>query len=275
MTNTEVVKIIFDKDVPVCSAFRVSVIIPTHNASQYIAATIESILGQKNSKIEAIFIDAESTDRTIEIIRSYEDSRIRLQVVPSSHLFEMINRGIAMAQGEYITVLFPGDEYLYPDAIALVMWQIAQGDFPDLFYTAATMYDEWNQIHLLFRPLRKELLRQGLQPTSLQALWIKKSVFRKLGFFDTSLLIRGALDFLIRFSKNSELSASSELRVYSNPAPIVRGYPYFLGNFRETFRIISRHYGLHYACLWVITQKDTKRLLWRFFKHIKGAFQSR
>lgn len=275
MTNTEVVKTFLEKDVPVCSTFRVSVIIPTHNASQYIAATIESILGQKNNKIEAIFVDAESTDRTIEIIRSYEDARIRLQVVPSSHLFEMINRGIAMAQGEYITVLFPGDEYLYPDAIALVMWQIAQGDFPDLFYTAATMYDEWSQIHLLFRPLRKELLRQGLQPTSLQALWIKKSVFRKLGFFDTSLLIRGALDFLIRFSNNSELSASSEFRVYSNPAPLVRGYPYFLSNFRETFHIIRRHYGLYYACLWVITQKDTKRLLRRFFKHIRSAFQCR
>src|SRR5258708_6445494 len=124
----------FDRTVPFCSTFCVSVIIPMHNASQHIGATCESILAQKNCRFEALFIDAESTDRTLEILRCYKDDRIRIQSAPSNRLFEMINRGIAMAHGQYVQVLYPGDIYLSPNSLSMVMCQVTNHEFPDLFY---------------------------------------------------------------------------------------------------------------------------------------------
>jgi glycosyltransferase involved in cell wall biosynthesis len=263
-----------DRKVPFCSTCRVSIIVPTKNASQYIGTTIESILQQRNVRFEAIFIDAESKDRTVEIIRSYEDPRVRVQVVPSSKAFEMINRGIVMAQGDYIQVLQPGDAYLYPDALALSVWQIAQNDFPDLFYCACFLRDEMYQPHFLFRPLEKELLRKGQQPTNLQSCWIKRSTFKKVGYFDTTLDVRGALDFFIRLSHHPELSARSEMRVYIDSAVVEDTTADVLKHFKETFFLLKKHFGFFYALAWILEQKDIRRLISKTARHLKQSFQA-
>jgi glycosyltransferase involved in cell wall biosynthesis len=232
-----------DRKVPICSTLRVSIVVPTKEASQHIGTTIESILYQRNARFEVIFIDAESQDSTVEIIRSYNDSRFRIQSVPSKKTYEMINRGVAMAQGDYILVLMPGDVFLYPDALALSIWQISQNDFPDLFYSASFLRDEWYEPHFLFRPLKRELLRAGQQPAHLHSSWIKRSVFKEVGFFNIDLEIRGTLDFFIRFSRNPHLVASSEMRIYVDPEPVSVDLPYLCKNFKETFGLILKNYG--------------------------------
>jgi glycosyltransferase involved in cell wall biosynthesis len=266
---------VFEKNRPVDTPFRISIVVATHNASQHLASTIDSILSQQHGLFEAIFIDAESTDRTLEIIRSYEDSRIRIQSVPTNNLFEMINRGIAMAQGEYVQILLPGDQYLSPSSLQIVAHQIADNDLPDLFYSACTIYDEWQKSHFLFRPLKKELLRQGLQPTMMQAMWVKKSTFKKLGYFDAQYAVRAAFDFFIRFAKHPELSAYSEMRVYIESKPLLMKYSFLLRSFRETFVLIRKYYGFTWSIIWLIRQKDLKRLLVRTFYKIKEAFSER
>jgi glycosyltransferase involved in cell wall biosynthesis len=273
MVNEEEEYCFFESKAPACTTHKVSIIVPTHNASQHIATTIESILNQRDARFEAIFIDAESKDRTVEIIRSYEDPRFRVQSVPSSKLFEMVNRGIAMAQGEYINILLPGDSYLYPDVLSLAMWHIVENDFPELFYSACFVRNEWYEPHFLFRPLSDDYLRQGLQPSNMQSMWIKKSVFKSLGYFDTHLENKGFLDFLIRFSRHPEYLFSSEMRVFIDPLVVTVPYTYIIKNFSETFQLILRHYGVFWAMVWFCAQKEIKRLVMRAIHRLKNAFQ--
>jgi glycosyltransferase involved in cell wall biosynthesis len=261
-----------DRKVPICSTLRVSIVVPTKNASQHIGATIESILTQRNARLEVIFIDAESQDSTVEIIRAYKDNRFRIQSVPSRKIYKMMNRGIAMAQGDYVLILMPGDYFLYPDALALSIWQIAQNDFPDLFYCACFLRDEWYIPHFLFRPLKKELLRKGQQPTHLHATWIKRHVFKEVGFFNTDLEVRGALDFFIRFCRHPHLVASSEMRIYVDPEPVSVNMSYLFKNFKETFHLISKHYGHLWAIIWLFKQKETTKMFHRACKRIKQSF---
>jgi len=261
-----------ERKVPICSTLRVSIVIPTKNASQYIGTTIESILSQRNARFEVIFIDAESQDSTVEIIRSYNDARFRIQSVPSGKIYEMMNRGIAMAQGDYVLILMPGDNFLYPDAMALAIWQIAQNDFPDLFYSACFLREDWHEPHFLFRPLKKELLRKGQQPTHLHSSWIKRQVFKEVGFFNTDLERRGALDFFIRFSRHPHLVASSEMRIYVDPEPVLVTRSYLFKNFKETFHLISKYYGPLWAFIWLWKQKETKRMVQLFVKRLKQSF---
>lgn len=58
----------------------ISVVMPAYNAEKFIALAIDSILNQTFKDFELIIIDDGSTDRTLEIIKSYlnRDSRIRL-----------------------------------------------------------------------------------------------------------------------------------------------------------------------------------------------------
>jgi len=245
-----------------------SVIVPTHNQAQYIAETIESILSQRNCNMEILFIDAESTDRTVEIIHSYEDSRMRIQSVPTTHIFEMINRGIAIARGDYINILIPQGVYLYPDALSLVMHKIEEFNFPDLFLTASLCREETFIPELCFNPYEEELLKKAVQPTFVHAFFVKRTVFQTIGYFDPDYLSRGVLDFLIRFFKSMHngLTVASEPRVYVDATPIYMLKPFTWTTFKETFLIIKRYFGLYSAVSWFFTESYLKRLVknaWR------------
>ncbi len=55
-----------------------TVTMPAHNSEKFIAIAIESILRQKDVEFELVVLDDASTDRTAEIVESFQDSRIRL-----------------------------------------------------------------------------------------------------------------------------------------------------------------------------------------------------
>ena len=82
---------------------KISVVMPAYNAEKYIAEAIDSILGQTYEDFEFIIINDCSTDRTEQIILSYDDPRIvYLKNERNSGVAVTLNRGLAVAQGEYI-----------------------------------------------------------------------------------------------------------------------------------------------------------------------------
>ena len=81
----------------------VSVVMPVYNGEKYLKEAIESILKQSYTDFEFIILNDGSTDKTEEIILSYDDPRIvyvknenNLQIV------ETLNKGISLAKGKYI-----------------------------------------------------------------------------------------------------------------------------------------------------------------------------
>ncbi len=76
---------------------------PVYNSELYIREAIDSILNQTFSDFEFIIIDDASTDKSVEIIQSYTDSRIQLIVKPqNSGYTNSLNYGLKIAKGEYI-----------------------------------------------------------------------------------------------------------------------------------------------------------------------------
>ena len=57
---------------------RVSVLLPVFQTEQYIGEAIESVLNQTFTDWELVISDNASTDRTVDVVKRYEDSRIRL-----------------------------------------------------------------------------------------------------------------------------------------------------------------------------------------------------
>jgi len=82
---------------------KVSVVMPAYNAEKYIEEAIDSILNQTFSDFEFIIINDGSTDQTEKIIVSYIDSRIiYLKNEKNSGIVVTLNKGLAVAKGEYI-----------------------------------------------------------------------------------------------------------------------------------------------------------------------------
>ncbi len=93
----------------------VSVIMPSYNHEKYIEEAIRSVWEQTYPNIELIVLDDGSKDKSSEIIKGLEKiSPIRMKVVLKENegLCRTLNKGLALAEGEYIGVLASDDRYL-------------------------------------------------------------------------------------------------------------------------------------------------------------------
>ena len=82
---------------------KVTVLMSVYNGERYLTEAVDSILAQTFTDFEFLIIDDASTDRTPEILRSYEDPRIRIITNEENlGLTKSLNRGLALARGEYI-----------------------------------------------------------------------------------------------------------------------------------------------------------------------------
>lgn len=82
---------------------KVSVVMPVFNAEKFLEEAIESILTQTFADFEFVIVDDGSTDRSLSIIQSYSDSRIKLIINPSNlGLVRTLNLAFSQCQGKYI-----------------------------------------------------------------------------------------------------------------------------------------------------------------------------
>lgn len=99
----------------------ISVVIPYHNSEAYIAACIESVVGQTYENIEIIAIDNLSTDGSREIVEKMqsEDSRIKIFDCDRAGLAEARNKGIEVYSGDYLFFL-DSDDVIPEDSIEIL-----------------------------------------------------------------------------------------------------------------------------------------------------------
>ncbi|NJS16445.1 MAG: glycosyltransferase [Nostocaceae cyanobacterium CSU_2_110] len=180
----------------------VSVIIPSFNAQSWLAEAIDSCLKQTYSNIEIIVIDDCSTDKSMEIIKSYGD-KIRWECLPKNKGGSYArNRGFALSKGEYIQFL-DADDFILPKKIE------AQVNF--LEETGAdAVYGDWryqghqsNGVIFLDQIEKPETQTDILQSllenwwTAVASLFYRRTAVEKSGGWDESLLAAQDRDFFI------------------------------------------------------------------------------
>lgn len=90
----------------------VSIVIPVHNAEKFISDTVASVKSQTHKNWELILVDDGSTDKSLELLRDYEEKLENVKVV---HLEESVgaararNAGNKVATGRYLTFLDADD----------------------------------------------------------------------------------------------------------------------------------------------------------------------
>jgi glycosyltransferase involved in cell wall biosynthesis len=92
---------------------KISIITPSFNQGQFIADAIESVANQDYPDKEHIIIDAQSTDKTIEVIKNYEHlPHLKWVSEPDEGQADAINKGFKMASGDVVAWLNADDYYL-------------------------------------------------------------------------------------------------------------------------------------------------------------------
>lgn len=125
----------------------VSICMPVYNAERWVGAALDSALRQTYTEFELIVADNGSTDGTLEIARSFDDSRLRIQTATRTlSAVANHNRAIRLSKGAFVKFLH-GDDLLLPDCVGAMVSLALEDD----------------AIGLVFAP-RNVLLEEGSDP---------------------------------------------------------------------------------------------------------------
>lgn len=96
----------------------ISVMIPVYNSGKYLAACLDSVLGQTYRNLDVIIVNDTSSDDSLEIAERYaaSDPRLRIFTVPNLGISVARNIGVREARGEWIAFadsddIVPSDAY--------------------------------------------------------------------------------------------------------------------------------------------------------------------
>lgn len=96
------------------SKITVSVIMSVYNGARYLREAIDSVLNQTFKDFEFIIVEDGSTDKTAEILTSYNDPRIKVITQPHSGMAPAKNKAIRASSGKYIAIM-DADDISFPE----------------------------------------------------------------------------------------------------------------------------------------------------------------
>ncbi|MDH0674526.1 glycosyltransferase family 2 protein [Empedobacter sp. GD03861] len=119
----------------------VSIITPCYNSEKYIADTYNSIKSQSYKNWEWIIVDDCSSDKSVEIIQSFNDNRIKL-IIQSKNQGAAYSRNLALnkAKGRFITFLDSDDLWL-PNFLEITINYLLENN-EELVYSSYKRVDE-------------------------------------------------------------------------------------------------------------------------------------
>lgn len=186
---------------------KVSVVMPTFNAEQYLRTSIKSILNQSFTDFELIIVDDGSTDNTIATIKEFEDNRITLiERKDKSGVTSARNRGIREAQGEFIAQHDADD---YSDQTRFQRQVDYLDSHPDVAMvgTGANLVNERKGVTERRRVEESPSLDDLLQHNHYiqGSVMIRASALESVGYYDERFPVTEDYDLWLRLAKKFEV----------------------------------------------------------------------
>ncbi|NTW52513.1 MAG: glycosyltransferase [Chlorobiaceae bacterium] len=193
---------------------KVSVVVKSYNHAPYVRQTIQSILDQSFQDFEIVVTDDHSSDGTADVVREFQDKRIRLEVSSRNNGISItMNSVIARATGEYIAIV-NSDDFALPGRLETqVSFMEKRADVAALFGLPLPVDEQGNptaSFNDFDRPLsfpdfdRSTWLNSFFfrgnclcAPTAM----VRRDVYDKVGKYDPRLTNLQDLDMWVRMLK--------------------------------------------------------------------------
>ena len=124
---------------------KVSIITVCYNSEYTIRRTLKSVLQQSYSNIEYIIVDGNSNDKTIDIVKEFvPEFGNKLQIIsePDSGIYDAMNKGLGLAQGDYVIFLNAGDSFHSKETLEHLADAIMDNDYPGIVYGQTDIVDK-------------------------------------------------------------------------------------------------------------------------------------
>jgi glycosyltransferase involved in cell wall biosynthesis len=182
----------------------VSIITVVLNGGKVLEETIRSVISQTYTGIEFIVIDGGSGDDTIEIIKKYEKHITYWVSEKDNGIYDAMNKGIRLAQGDILYFLNCGDSIYDIDVVKDIVLEFHKDSSAGLIYGKAEMYSDDPKVrHISGKIINRSRLWMGM-PICHQAAFFKKELFDILGEYNSVFHIAADYEFIVRFMKKSD-----------------------------------------------------------------------
>jgi glycosyltransferase involved in cell wall biosynthesis len=189
----------------------VSVITAVLNGRDCVGRCIESVRSQDYPNFEHLVLDGGSKDGTVDILRENEESLALWVSEPDSGVYDAWNKGLRLARGEWIAFLGADDMYL-PGAIMTYM-ELARANPEAEFLTSRARLDHPTGYAPVFGG-PWQWPRFATQMTTIHVGTMhRRSLFDRIGAFDTSFRIAGDYEFLLRSREGLHSAFTSTVTV--------------------------------------------------------------
>ena len=233
----------------------ISIITVCYNAEREIKATLKSVKEQSFKNYEYIIIDGASKDNTLKVISQSGVEPTHLVSERYKGIYDAMNKGLALAQGEDLMFLNAGDS-LYSTNTLQKIADVAKGS-PDVIYGDTAIVDA-ERNYLRPRKLRppKTLTRNSFKNGMLvchQAFLPKRELAMP---YDMAYRFSADFDWCVKILLASKKCTQIDDFIvnYLEEGATTRNH---IKSLKERFRIMCKHYGFFVT----------------FFKHICFLFR--
>lgn len=188
----------------------VSILTAVLNSVNTIEDCIKSIQSQTYKNIEHIILDGGSTDGTLEVIKRYKNGIKKIVSEPDNGMYDAINKGLTLAEGEIIGILNSDDFYAHNKVIEKVVEKFKKEKvdscYGDLVYVnkhdTSRIVRYWKS-----GEYKNGMMVYGWHPPH-PSFFVKKEIYEKYGNFNTDLKIASDYEIMVRFLDKFKISTS-------------------------------------------------------------------
>jgi glycosyltransferase involved in cell wall biosynthesis len=176
----------------------ITVITVVYNGESTLEKTILSVLDQSSNNIEYIIVDGCSTDRTLEIIKKYDEKIYYWVSETDQGLYDAMNKAISLAQGKLVGILNAGDTYTN-NALNIIVDSYQQTGNSGIYTGDCQSFLNDRGQSIIYSGRCTLPDRTVPHPST----FVPLSIYKGHGLFDTSFKIAADYELLSRFYKNS------------------------------------------------------------------------
>jgi len=181
---------------------KITIITTVKNDENNIEKTILSVLSQNYENLEYIIVDGGSEDDTVNVIKKYASKLHYWEINKNDKgIYDGFNRGMELANGDIIGIVNSGDVYT-----------------ENAFKYLLNYYESFPKVDFFFGSVKKHYgVLHGYKPNKIKYSWgfytshstgffIKKTAFKKVGFYNLKYKISSDYDYFYRMIVKHKLS---------------------------------------------------------------------
>ena len=180
-----------------------SIVIPTYNSEGCIKLALSSILSQSFVDWEVLVMDGGSVDSTVSIANSFHDDRIKVFSEPDHGVYDAMNKGIDLSQGEWLYFLGSDDYLLHNHVLESVFTHSIDVDI---------LYGDVESPHLKREYLGEWQVSQIMYNRCHQGIFYKKWLFDRYGRYELKYRVLADRAFNLKVFQSKCQSTVSPLQ---------------------------------------------------------------